>query len=146
MSEDKPTKSWNLFWPKIESPGDAEKAIKGAAGICAFVAVMGFLLSLAYKYGVLQIPAAKDSWYNVFTYGPLAYFIYEKSKTAVWLALGLYLVDRLLTLPHTNVGGLFISVIFTCTFISALRGLKYLEKNPPGKAGVESPESDRKAG
>ncbi|WII71980.1 hypothetical protein QJS83_16070 [Bdellovibrio sp. 22V] len=136
-------KSANIFWPKIESREQANGLINTAAGFCAFIAVLNLALSFAYKYEVFTLPIGKDAWYNTVVYAPLAYFIYDKSKIATWLGLGVYLIDRVLTLQYQTGGGAFLSVVITCAFISALRAFKYLESNPP--ENVQFPEQ-KKAG
>lgn len=135
----------NIFWPKIETREQAEKHIKTAAGICVFVACMSFGVSILYKYGYINMPLAKDSWYAAFLYAPLAYFIYERSLTASWIALLLYTVDQIMALPQKGAGGSVMTILFICCFISAIRSFKFLEKNPPAAPGTQSQESKKAA-
>ncbi|MGE9744086.1 hypothetical protein [Bdellovibrio bacteriovorus] len=127
-----------LFWPEINDRIDAEALVRRAVGICIFIAAMGITLSLLYKYQVIDIPMAKDAWGSALIYGVLAYFISEHSKAAGWMALIVYLGDRVYTIKYTGVGGLAIAVIFTCSFIACIRALDYLKKNPTDKPEQES--------
>lgn len=137
-------KSVNLFWPKIEDREQAEGHIKTAAGVCVFIACVSFGISILYKYGYVNMPLAKDSWYAAFLYAPLAYFIYDKSKMAAWFALVLYSLDQALALPQKGAGGLFMTILFICCFISAIRSFNFLEKNPPTNP-LQQPEESKKA-
>lgn len=130
-------KAPTLFWPEIKDRVDAEALVKRAVGICVFISLLNVALSVLYKYQILDIPLAKDAWGSAVIYGPLAYFISEHSRVAGWLALIVYLADRVVTLQHAGMGGIVMAVIFTCSFIACIRALNYLKENP-----IESPSEE----
>ncbi len=128
MSDDR-KKFPNIFWPKIESKRQAESLIKIAAGYCIFISCMSLGASLLYKYQIVDIPYFQSAWMSAFIYTPLAYFLYEKEKIAAWATLIYYVFDQIYTMTISSGTPGFLMILVTCAFISAIRALRYLDKN-----------------
>lgn len=120
----------NIFWPKIESAQQAQSLVNIAAGLCVFICGISLVVSLLYKYELVNVPAFQSAWMSIFIYGPLAYFIHEKEKIAAWTALGYYVMDQIYMLTQNQGAPGVMMILIACAFISNIRALNYLGKQP----------------
>ncbi len=135
----------NFFWPKIEFKEQAESLVRMAAGFCVFISSFSLGASLLYKYEYVNVPAFQSAWMSVFIYGPLAYFIHEKEKIAAWTGLIYYAMDQLYMMTSTGGKPSLLMVVIICGFISAIRALNFLAKNPEALKSEDLPSENKVA-
>lgn len=118
----------SVFPKRISSTAHARLLIRNSLIFAMVVASAGVLFSFLFRYDIVTTSSFEDGWMNAFIYGPIAYFLLEKEKIAVWAALIYTFADQ----SYAITNGLFpslISVTAMIVFASALRGIYYLKKN-----------------
>lgn len=113
------------YWPEMNTPDAAEKAIRNAAGVAFVVAGVTALLSTLAMFNVLHF-LQPWSIIDAILFAAIGFYIRRESRVAAVLGLVLYLLealDRILSGAGGSLGGFSIlTILFTLYLINGVRG------------------------
>lgn len=120
----------SAYWPDLSTTGEAEKAVKTAAYIAFFVAVVTGVLSLLALFSTTRILSGWDLL-DALAFVVLGIWILRGSRAAAVLALILYIVELAVGVATRGGGNplqFVVGLIFAFAFVNGVRGAYSLRR------------------
>jgi hypothetical protein len=120
------------WWPSVDTPEDAKRAVKDAAGAAVFVSVVTAIFSIlaaAHVQFVRQLGIDTWSLVDAVVFAVIAWRIWRQSRIAAWAGLILFSVEKLYMLSNAqevSPPNLIVAAAIILAFIAGIRGTSAL--------------------
>ena len=110
------------LWPKITDKESAVKTSRQGLWVYGFSIVITSICIILYLMGKPVMGIGPMALIDIAIFVGVSIGLYKMSRTAAIIGLVVYILERLVMLPHANGFALIMTIIFTVMVINSVRG------------------------